>query len=139
MKTEPLLAVADAQEAILRRVRPLPPKPTPLAESLGRVLAEDVASDLDMPPFDKAMMDGYAVRAADLSTGKSVLTVIEEVTAGRTPDLPVGPGQATRIMTGAPVPEGADTVLQAEAAEEEGGKVRVTDAVPPGRHVGRRE
>src|SRR5947209_5926131 len=93
---EKLLTVAEAQELVLQQARPLPPETTPLTPAaLGWVLAEDVISDLDMPPYDKAMMDGYAIRAADLATGKAVLTVIEEVAAGRTPDLPVGPGQAT--------------------------------------------
>src|SRR5262249_11541721 len=64
-------------------------------------------------PFDKALMDGYAVRAADLAEGRE-LTVVEEVTAGQTPRVPVGAGQAARIMTGAPMPAGADTVVQKE-------------------------
>jgi molybdopterin molybdotransferase len=80
---------------------------------LGLILAEGVASDLDMPPYDKAMMDGYAVRSADVA-GQKALQIIEEVTAGQTPRLPLGAGQATRIMTGAPVPADADAVVQVE-------------------------
>src|SRR5260370_13172910 len=82
--------------------------------ALGLVLAEDVASDIDMPPFDKALMDGFAVRCADLPEGQAVLTLIEEVTAGQTPRRTLAAGQATRIMTGAPIPAGADTVVMVE-------------------------
>src|SRR5947209_19321131 len=99
-----MLAVSEAQSLVLRHARPLPPEPAPLSPALlGAVLAEDVASDLDMPPYDKAMMDGYAVRTADLPGGRGELAVIEEVMAGRTPRLALGEWQATRIMTGAPV------------------------------------
>jgi molybdopterin molybdotransferase len=78
------------------------------------VLAEDVASDLDMPPFDKSLMDGYALRSNDLKDGRAILTVIEEITAGQTPTLSLSAGQATRIMTGAPIPSGADAVVMIE-------------------------
>jgi len=133
-----LLSVAEAQEQVLQQARPLPPERAALEPALlGWILAEDVVSDLDMPPYDKAMMDGYAVRAADLSVGKAILTVIEEVTAGRTPQLPVGPGQATRIMTGAPVPAGADAVIPRERtflAEKD--RVQIEDKPPqPGYNV----
>ncbi len=110
-----MIEVTEALEIIFRHVRPLPPQSH--APALGRVLAEDVASDLDMPPFDKAMMDGYAVRAADLTAGPRVLEVIEEITAGRVPTKPVGPGQAARIMTGAPMPADADAVVMVERCE----------------------
>src|SRR5690348_4063761 len=104
-----MLRVAEAQAVIQEHARPLPPESTPLTPAaLGLVLAEDVASDLDMPPYDKALMDGYAVRSSDLAHGRAVLTVIEEITAGRTPRFPIGPGQAARIMTGAPLPVGVD-------------------------------
>src|SRR3954454_3702551 len=101
-----MLEVADALAVVLRHARPLAARPS--SPALGRVLAEDVASDLDMPPYDKSMMDGYAVRAADLTAGLRELEVVEEITAGRTPPKPVGAGQAARIMTGAPMPTGAD-------------------------------
>src|ERR671925_626986 len=94
-----MLEVADATAVVLEHARPLPPQQVPLsATALGLVLAEDVVSDLDMPPYDKALMDGYAVRAADLAAGSRVLDVVEEITAGRTPTKAVGPGQAARIM-----------------------------------------
>ena len=110
-----MLSVAEAQVLVVKHARRLAPATVPLSvDALGMVLAEDVASDLDMPPHDKAMMDGYAVRAADLAGGTAVLTVIEEVSAGRVPKEPVAAGQATRIMTGAPVPAGADAVVKIE-------------------------
>ena len=88
-----------------------------------------------MPPYDKAMMDGYAVRAADLAGGRGELAVVEEVMAGQTPRLPVGEGQATRIMTGAPMPAGADAVVMVErTCATDGGRVAIDD---PGLHPGR--
>ena len=133
-----MLAVAEAQAIVLRHARPLPPARTPLTPgSLGLVLAEDVVSDLDMPPYDKALMDGYAVRAADLADGKGVLAVVEELTAGRVPTRAVGPGEATRIMTGAPLPAGADAVVMVERTRAlDGGRVAADDRpVTPGQNV----
>jgi molybdopterin molybdotransferase len=105
--------------------------------TLGLVLAEDIHSDLDMPPFDKALMDGYAIRAADLTEGRGELTVIEEVTAGQTPARRVAAGQATRIMTGAPMPAGADAVVMIERCQSlDGARVRIEDRPPsPGQNI----
>ena len=89
-----MLTVADAQKIILDRVKPLAPAVTELTfAALGLVLAEDVKSDLDMPPYDKALMDGYALRAADVTEPPARLTVIEEITAGRTPRKRLDKGQ----------------------------------------------
>ncbi|MCI0457862.1 MAG: molybdopterin molybdotransferase MoeA, partial [Gemmataceae bacterium] len=131
-----LLSVPDAQAIMLRQARPLFPERTSLSPAaLGLVLAEDVVSDLDMPPFDKALMDGYAVRSADLVEGKE-LGVIEEVTAGSTPKLPVGAGQATRIMTGAPMPAGSDAVVPREwTATLATNRVRIDRPVRAGQNV----
>src|SRR5205809_5321533 len=107
-----MLEVGEALDIVLRAAGPLAPLPS--TPALGLVLAEDVVSDLDMPPHDKAMMDGYAVRTADLPAGRGTLAVLEEITAGQTPRHPLGPGQASRIMTGAPVPPGADAVVMVE-------------------------
>ncbi|MGL4553528.1 MAG: molybdopterin molybdotransferase MoeA [Gemmataceae bacterium] len=114
-----MLDVTEARRIILSFAQTLPAAATAAASALGRVLAEAVASDLDMPPFDKALMDGYAVRSAD--AGERV--VIEEVGAGRTPTKPVGVGQATRIMTGAPLPDGADAVVPHEKTTLAGERV----------------
>jgi molybdopterin molybdotransferase len=132
-----MLAVSEAQAIVLQHARPLPAEGTPLSsQALGLVLAEDVASDLDMPPFDKALMDGYALRAADLTEAGGTLAVIEEVMAGSTPTRPVGPGQATRIMTGAPMPEGADAVVMLERTHAlHGKKVLLEDLARPGQNV----
>ena len=127
-----MLSVAEAQAIVLQHARPLPAEMAPLQTStLGLLLAEDVQSDLDMPPYDKALMDGYAVRIADLPEGRGELAVIEEVVAGQTPRLPLGPGQATLIMTGAPLPAGADAVVMIERTTcPDGKQVRIDDKPP---------
>ncbi len=133
-----MFGVPEAQAVVSKHAQPLPPQTVPLtASALGLVLAEDVSSDLDMPPYDKSLMDGYAVRAADLSDGQAVLSVIEEVTAGQTPRLPVAAGQATRIMTGAPIPPGADAVIMVERTQPvEANRVRIEDRPPrPGQNI----
>jgi len=112
--------------------------PAPIShELLGQVLAEDIVSDIDMPPFDKSLMDGFAVRSADLPEGKAVLAVAEEVTAGQTPKRQVQPGQATKIMTGAPIPAGADAVVMIERSKPgTNGRVEIDDRPPrPGQNV----
>jgi len=109
-----MLTVAEALDSILTTVRRLPAVGLPLEEALGLVLAEEIISEDDSPPFDKALMDGYAVRAEDVRSGQARLRVIEEVTAGRLPQKTLGPGEATRIMTGAPLPAGADAVVPIE-------------------------
>jgi molybdopterin molybdotransferase len=135
-----MLTVDAAQAAVLSHVHALPPVTAPLRNGLGLVLAEDVVSDLDMPPFDKAMMDGYAVRLADLVGGRGTLTVIEEITAGNTPSCAMGQGLAARIMTGAPIPKGAEAVVQVErTCMAQDGRVHIDDpAVKAGQHVMRR-
>jgi molybdopterin molybdotransferase len=133
-----MLSVPEARKIVLEHARPLPAESAALGPALlGLVLAEEVASDLDMPPYDKAMMDGYAVRAADLPDGRATLAVTEEITAGRTPQRPIGPGQAARIMTGAPVPAGADAVVMIERTRTlDGGRVSIDDRPPmPGQNV----
>jgi molybdopterin molybdotransferase len=111
-------SVAQALDIVLENVKPLPPEAAPLApQSLGLVLAEDVVSDLNMPPFDKAMMDGFALRSADLREGQTELAIVEEIPAGKTPTREVKAGQASRIMTGAPIPQGADAVVMIERCE----------------------
>lgn len=110
-----MLSVSDAQAEVRRHARALPPRELPLTPAALRlVLAEDVAADVDMPPYDKAVMDGYAVRGQDLQDGCGVLEVVEEIHAGMVPTRAIGPKQATRIMTGAPMPGGADAVIMVE-------------------------
>lgn len=112
-----MLTVHAALNAILEYVQAFPPTACALGDSLGLTLAEEIISGTDSPPFDKALMDGYAVMSTDVQSGVAILKVIEEVTAGRTPTKPITPGTATRIMTGAPIPDGADVVVRVEHSE----------------------
>jgi molybdopterin molybdotransferase len=106
-----MLTVEQALSAILKEMQPLEPVCVELAEALGLVSAEEAVADVDSPPFDKALMDGFAVRSADVASGEARLKIIEEITAGKTPSKRVTAGCATRIMTGAPLPDGADAVV----------------------------
>ena len=107
----------DALRTVLGNVSPLGATRVPLDAALGMVLAEDVASDVDMPPFNKSAMDGFAVVAADLAAAPRTLPVVQEIPAGALPTGPIEAGQCARIMTGAPVPDGADTVVRVEDTE----------------------
>jgi molybdopterin molybdotransferase len=130
-----MLEVAAALEIVLRHARRLPLAVTPLAPAvLGQVLAEGVAADLDSPPFDKSMMDGYAVRAADGGERR----VVGEVAAGGSATVAVGLGEAVRIFTGAPIPAGADAVVKQEDTTTDGDVVRITSPVKPGQNIFRR-
>ena len=112
------MSVSDASTAILEAVTQLEPIDRELSEALGLVLAEDVTSPLSLPPWDNASMDGYAVRADDVrhatSTAPRVLRVVGTIAAGTLSTRPVGAGEAMRIMTGAPLPPGADSVIRVE-------------------------
>ena len=132
-----MLSVAEATTIVLEHARALEPIVVPLGAALGSVLAEDVSSDLDMPPFDKSMMDGYAVRSADIGADGANLHVIEEIMAGMTPSKNVGSGQAARIMTGAPLPSGADAVVMVERTEalDGGRRVRIGGPAKPGQNI----
>lgn len=109
-----MLTVDEALKHVLDKARPQPPINVPLARALGHVLAADVSSDVDSPPHDKSIVDGYAVRSADLLSDVVELDVIEEIVAGDVPRHAVAAGQASRVMTGAPVPPGADAVVMLE-------------------------
>jgi molybdopterin molybdotransferase len=123
-----MLTVDQAIEAILRLAHPLPARTTPLIDAVGSTLAEDIVADIDLPPFDKALMDGYAVRSADLSTpGDHRLRFVEEITAGRMPSRSLLEGETSRIMTGAPLPSGADAVVMVERSRLDG-----SDVILPG-------
>ena len=109
-----MISVEEALELILEKVPTRPTELVPLEALTGRVLAEEITSDLDSPPHDKSMVDGYAVQRNDLAKLPVTLGVQEEVTAGEVPRSSLQPGHATRIMTGAPVPCGADAVVMVE-------------------------
>src|SRR5512134_187474 len=105
-----MLSADQALEIVLRETPALAAEEVPLDDAVGRVLALDVAVDRDLPPFDRAAMDGYALRAQDVREAPAALEVVGEVRAGEWPAIAVGPGQALRIMTGAPLPKGATAV-----------------------------
>ena len=135
-----MIALDEALQVVLERTPPLPVEFTGLAEAAGAWLAEPVASDADNPPADVSAMDGFALRAADLTDGREVLDVIGEVAAGVNPQIHVGAGQAARIMTGAVVPPGADAVQIVEHTEpvDGGERVRILRPAAPGSHIRRR-
>jgi len=119
-----MLLFEDALALTLSKAKVIGPEMISLSESLNRVLAEDVTADLNMPPFDKSAMDGYACRKADLS---SAMEVIEVIQAGQFPSKVVGNGQCAQIMTGAMVPEGADVVIMVEETQiNDSGKISYT-------------
>ena len=147
-----MIGVEDALERILSYVEVLPAVEQPLLESLGQVLAEDIEATFDIPPLDNTAMDGYAVRFADTSGATEgsprEIEVIGEVAAGYQFDGEVEPGQAVRIMTGAPVPEGADAIVPFEETDEPfdqapsgakkvSGTVRVFKEAKPGANIRR--
>ncbi len=134
-----LLPVDEALARILSGAGPLSAETVPIAAAGGRVLAEPVLARRNQPPFDMSAMDGYALRAADGAEVGARLHVIGEAAAGHAFSGAVGPGQAVRIFTGAPLPDGADTILiQEDARVIEGGSIEVGEAVRPGRHIRRK-
>ncbi len=112
-----MVSVEQALEIVLREAQALPVEEVALDDALARVLGEDVHADRDLPPFDRAAMDGYALRAADVAKAPAALEVKGEVRAGEWPRHQVAAGEAVRIMTGAPLPEGADAVQQVEKTQ----------------------
>lgn len=141
-----MISVDEALERVLERIAVLGAEESDVLGCLGQVLAEDISSLFNIPPLDNSAMDGYAVRAADTrgASQKSprLLRVVETVAAGATPSLEVKPGEAIRIMTGAPIPRGADAVVRFEdtdASEREGvpQEIGILVAVEPGVEVRR--
>lgn len=123
-----MISFDDAAARVRRAAWLLPANPAPLASALGRVLAESVLADTDLPPFNKSSMDGYACRFSDAFLP---LRVLEHVPAGRVPRFALEPGTCSKVMTGAPVPEGADCVLIVEEVEVlEDGTVHFTGSTP---------
>lgn len=131
-----MLTVAEALAAVRAHARPLPPRRVAVRDTIGLVLAGDVRADLDLPPFDKALVDGFALRAADVAgPGRATLRVVESIFAGQTPTRPLGPGEAALIMTGAPLPDGADAVAMIEkATRPDGDHVVIPGPVVPGQN-----
>jgi molybdenum cofactor synthesis domain-containing protein len=129
-----MIPVAEAVRIVVEQAEPLPAERVALGEALGRVLAEDVFADTDLPPFDRAQMDGYAVRSGDVRETPARLRVAGEAAAGSGWRGTLRRGEAVRIMTGAPLPSGADSVQQVEVTreEEDGAVVIVERATEPG-------
>lgn len=134
-----MISVAEALDIVLQRTPRLEPDGVALTEALGRVLAEDIVADSDLPPFDRSQMDGYAVRAEEVQQTPARLRVAGESVAGKGWHQELQPGTAIRIMTGAPVPLGADSVQQVELTREaEDGSVEILEPVNPGRSIVKR-
>lgn len=142
-----MISVEEAQELVLARIRRLDPETVDVIASLGSVLAVDVVSDIDVAPFDNSAMDGYAVRAADTGGASDdepvVLQVLEHIAAGSVPRKEIGPGEASRIMTGAPVPQGANAIVVVEVTQVlanaggAGGTVAIKEPAAAGDHIRR--
>lgn len=133
-----LLPVDEALARILDGILPLPAEEVPLHEAAGRALAADIVAARAQPPFPASAMDGYAVRAADVATVPATLALVGRSVAGRRFAGSVGPGEAVRIFTGAPVPDGADAILiQEDADAGADGTVTARQSVAAGRHIRR--
>lgn len=130
------IPVSAARSLILDAARSMDTEDVLLDDALGRTLAAPIVSRDDIPPFENSAMDGYAVRAEDLQDLPATLRVIEDIPAGRSPERTVEPGTCARIMTGAPMPDGADAVAPVEWTEDvEDGTVRFDRAPASGKHV----
>ncbi len=132
-----LLPVAEAQARLMAMLKPLEPELVTLADSAGRVLAQDLSAKLTQPPFDASAMDGFAVRTADVETIPVDLKVIEEIPAGNMPRREIGTGEAARLFTGSPVPKGADTVIMQENTTypDDYSSLTINEAPRPGQHI----
>jgi molybdopterin molybdotransferase len=134
--------VAAALQWLDSQLFTLAAEQVPLVQAAGRVLGRDIVSGYDVPGFERGMMDGFALRASDTEGAsdyhRATLEVVGEVLPGREFAGELRPGQCVRIMTGAPLPRGADAVLPVEKSETRGSLVEVLEVLPPGKHVGRR-
>jgi len=134
-----LASIEEARTKILAEAEPLPVESFPLAQSLDMVLAEDLVTQHDLPPFANSAMDGYAVHSSDTGSASAqspaVLKIVGTIAAGHVSSLSVGRGEAMRIMTGAPMPEGADAVAQVEITSESSEEVLVKEVVGEGANV----
>ncbi len=134
-----MIKVEEAEKIILEKVKPVGTERVNLDASLGRVLSQDVVATFDLRPFDHSAMDGYAVRSSDTEgaseSAPRILEVIEDVPAGHMPKKELSTGEAIRIMTGAPIPKGADAVIVIEKTEKEERKVRILVGVEKGDNI----
>ncbi len=149
MPVSDMISVEEARERILAFFSRLEPETKPVLEALGQVLAKDIVAPFDIPPLDNTAMDGYACRAADTAGATDAspvsLKVVGDLAAGYLHETPIGPGEAVRIMTGAPMPPGSDTIVPFEETDEplrsagqaphRSGTVRVLKAADPGANI----
>src|SRR6266496_801227 len=135
-----MIAVAEAIQIVKEQTPTLQTERVALAQTLGRYLAEDIVADSDLPPFDRSQMDGYAIRAQNVANAPVSLPIVGESAAGKGWHHEMEDGQAVRIMTGAPVPAGADSVQQVELTHElqDGRLVEILESVAPGRSIVKR-
>jgi molybdopterin molybdotransferase len=132
-----MISVEEALARLLAPLAALPPEQVSVADAVGRVLAEEVAARRTQPPFAVSAMDGYAVRADDVVQVPMTLRIIAEIPAGAGFGGRLGAGEAARIFTGAPLPEGADAIVIQEDTERHGDRVEVREGAPKGRYVRR--
>jgi molybdopterin molybdotransferase len=130
-----MLAVEEAHARIVAAFAPLPGEWVHLAAAAGRVLTQDLIAERDQPPADTSAMDGYAVRAADLASGKATLRLIGSAPAGGSYDQELASGETVRIFTGGLLPRGADAVALQENAQADGDRVRIEGSIEPGTFV----
>jgi molybdopterin molybdotransferase len=134
-----MISVDEALQALAAATAPLGTERVPLAEAVGRVLAAEVVSDVDWPPFDTSAMDGYAVRLADVAeAGRPIPERASIVAAGDPPPAPLEPGEVVRVMTGAPIPAGTEAIVPVERARRADGRVAFDDSPATGAHIRRR-
>ena len=130
-----MIGIHEAIDTVLATVRPLAAEEVDLLDALGRAAAADIISPEPVPSFDNSAMDGYAVAGTALEAGRREFRVVVDVPAGTWVGEPVGPGDAAKIMTGAPLPPGVDTVVQVEHTEQEGDTLTVREAPAAGANV----
>ncbi|MBA3693165.1 MAG: molybdopterin molybdotransferase MoeA [Acidobacteria bacterium] len=122
-----MIPISEALKIIKRETLALSPETIDLENSVGRVLAQEIRADMDLPPFDRSQMDGFAVKTFDVARAPVQLKIVGESIAGKGFDGKLNPGEAVRIMTGARVPNGADAVQKVELTEEENGFITITE------------
>lgn len=133
-----MIPISKAIKIIKLETKPLGAESVRLSDSVGRILAEDILADTDMPPFDRSQMDGFAVRAKDTINAPVELKIVGESAAGRGWHWKMKPGEAVRIMTGAPVPDGADAIQKIELTKEEYGVITILEPTEAGKYIVKR-
>ncbi len=130
-----MISVEEATGIVLAQSTALAVESIDIDNGMGRILAEDLIADTDLPPFNRAQMDGYAVRSSDVASTPARLAVVGEAVAGKSWHGTLGPGEAVRIMTGAPVPFGADSVQRVEVTSERDSIVEIHESTFAGQSI----